>query len=250
MDEQLSGGNMNAPIRRGDRVHREAGPWTPTIHALLRHVRARGLAWAPEPFGFDEQGREVIAFVEGDVYNDALPDWIWSDEVLLAAVRMLRTFHDAAVDFDFRPPPDGPAVWQLPAHEPAETICHNDFAPYNWVFRDRRLAGVIDWDTASPGPRVWDLAYLAYRLVPLAAPSNPEALPSTEDERRRRLRLLCEAYGHEIEPNALLSAAVRRLDELADFTLSRAEAGGPAELLGHVELYRTDARWIRGFGRR
>ncbi len=239
---------MNAPVRRGDRVHRAAGPWTPTIHALLRHVRGRGLDWAPEPFGFDEQGREVIAFVDGAVYNDELPAWIWSDEILVAAARMIRALHDAAADF--QPGPD--AVWQLPAHAPAETICHNDFAPYNWVFRDGRLAAVIDWDTASPGSRIWDLAYLAYRLIPLAAPTNPEALASDDDERLRRLRLLCDAYGKSepaIDPDDLLATAARRLDELADFTLARAEGGGPAELFGHVELYRADAAWIRAFRR-
>ena len=49
-------------------------------------------------------------------------------------------------------------AWQTPAHKPPEVICHNDFAPDNMVFDGRRrLVGVIDGDTASPGPRVWDL---------------------------------------------------------------------------------------------
>ena len=61
-------------------------------------------------------------------------------------------------------------------------ICHNDYAPYNLVFRDGRLVGVIDFETAAPGPRAWDLAYLAYRLVPLAAPGNPD-LPAQPDRR-------------------------------------------------------------------
>ena len=65
-------------------------------------------------------------------------------------------------------------MWQSPTREPAEVVCHNDFAPYNTVFRDRRLTGVIDWDMASPGPRVRDLSYLAYRLVPLTASENPD----------------------------------------------------------------------------
>ncbi len=34
------------------------------------------------------------------------------------------------------------------------------------VFHQGNLRGLIDFDTASPGPRVWDLAYLAYQLVP------------------------------------------------------------------------------------
>ena len=47
-------------------------------------------------------------------------------------------------------------------------ICHNDFATYNLIARDGRLVGAIDFDFASPGPRLWDLAYLAYRIVPFA----------------------------------------------------------------------------------
>ena len=43
MDEVvLSGGNMTPVVRVGDTVRRAAGRWTPTIHALLRHVRAAG----------------------------------------------------------------------------------------------------------------------------------------------------------------------------------------------------------------
>jgi hypothetical protein len=172
-------------------VRRAAGPWTDTIHALLRHVRARGVTEIPEPLGRDGSGREVLSFVAGDVYHYPMPDWMWDDAVLVAAAALLRRYHDATVDF--RPPAD--ARWRLPARAPAEVVCHNDFAPYNLVFRGRALAGAIDFDTASPGPRAWDLAYLAYRLVPLTAAGNPDAPATPEAERDRRLDLLCATYG-------------------------------------------------------
>lgn len=41
-------------------VRREAGPWTPTIHAYLRHLRASGFTAAPEVLGLDERGREIL----------------------------------------------------------------------------------------------------------------------------------------------------------------------------------------------
>jgi len=47
-------------------------------------------------------------------------------------------------------------------------------------------SGAIDFDTAVRGPRVRDLAYLAYRVVPLAAPGNPDAPATPEPERARR----------------------------------------------------------------
>ena len=78
-----------------------------------------------------------------------LPDWVWHDDVLTSAACFLADLHRAGDGFGRTG-----AVWRPP--------------------RDRRLTGVIDWDMASPGPRVRDLSYLAYRLVPLTASENPD----------------------------------------------------------------------------
>jgi aminoglycoside phosphotransferase (APT) family kinase protein len=221
-------------------VRRTAGPWTDTVHALLRHVRARGVREVPEPLGRDERGREVLSFVAGDVHRYPMPRFMWDDAVLVAAAGLLRRYHDATVDFRPADP-----CWRLPAHEPAEVVCHNDFAPYNLVFHGRRLAGAIDFDTASPGPRAWDLAYLAYRLVPLMAPGNPDAPSTPEAERDRRLALLCATYGAPADVDEVGDAVPERLDELRAFTLARARAGGPPELRDHAALYAADARYAR-----
>src|SRR4051794_2358615 len=99
MDEVLTGGNSNAPVRRGDTVLRQAGPWTPTIHALLEHVRERGVDWAPQPLGRDESGREVLSFLPGSVPGYPMPPEVWSDDVLEHAGRLLRQYHDATPGF-------------------------------------------------------------------------------------------------------------------------------------------------------
>jgi aminoglycoside phosphotransferase (APT) family kinase protein len=197
-------------------------------------VRARGVAEFPEPLGRDEAGREVLSFVAGEVPRYPMPDWIWDDAVLVAAAAFLRRYHDATVDF--RPPAD--ARWWMPARAPAEVVCHNDFAPYNLVFRGRTLAGAIDFDTASPGPRAWDLAYLAYRLVPLTAAGNPDAPATPEAERHRRLDLLCATYGPPAEAATVATAVPERLDALRAFTLDRGLADDAA-------LYAADARYAR-----
>ena len=137
--------------------------------------------------------------------------------MLVAAARALRELHDATAGFA-----RAGRVWQLAPHEPDEVICHNDFAPYNLVFRDGELAGAIDFEAASPGPRVWDLAYLAYRLVPLTAPANPDGRDDTD--RPARLARLCAAYGG-IEPAEVLAVVPARLDELADFSDAHGRAG-------------------------
>ena len=53
------------PVRIGETVHRPAGSWTPTVHALLCHIRARGFHLAPEPLGVDARGREVLSYLDG-----------------------------------------------------------------------------------------------------------------------------------------------------------------------------------------
>jgi aminoglycoside phosphotransferase (APT) family kinase protein len=191
----------------------------------------------PEPRGRDADGREVVSFLPGDVPAYPMPEWVWADGALTAAAALLRRLHDATTGFAAPG-----ARWRLPAHEPAEVVCHNDFAPYNLVFRDRTPVAVIDFDTASPGPRAWDLAYLAYRTVPLTAPGNPDAPATPEPERARRLALLCDAYGPPAAPADVLALLPRRLEELRAFTLERG-------LERDAALYAADARHARATGR-
>ncbi len=233
MEEQLSGGNVTPVVRIGGAVHREAGPWTPTVHALLRRLRARGIHEAPEPLGMDDAGREVLSFLPGLVGNYPLPEWMLSDAVLAQSGRLLRRLHDASVGFD---PAD--AVWRTPPRLPAEVICHNDFAPYNLVFTDRVITGVIDFDLAAPGPRIRDLAYLAYRIVPFLGGPDADA--------PRRLELLVASYGMTFPDRDLLATMVERLHELAGFTDRRAEETGRHDFVEHAHLYRADAATIAG----
>jgi hypothetical protein len=54
--------------RRGNVVIRDAGPWTPAVHALLRHLEDAGFAAAPRLVGsgLDTDGREVLTFIDGE----------------------------------------------------------------------------------------------------------------------------------------------------------------------------------------
>ncbi|WP_217617349.1 hypothetical protein, partial [Cellulomonas sp. GbtcB1] len=67
------------------------------------------------------------------------------------------------------------------------------------------------------------------------------AVPVPLAERRRRLELLCRAYG-EFRPRDVVPVVPVRLRELARFTRER--AGGDARLLGHVGLYLDAAAWV------
>ncbi|MGH2503216.1 MAG: phosphotransferase, partial [Ktedonobacterales bacterium] len=160
----LTGGNVSTVTRIGATVHRSAGPWTPAVHALLRHLEHAGYAHAPRALGMDEQGREIVSYLEGDVFPYPMPGCVWSEVALLAVARMLRAFHEAQAGFE--PPAD--AQWRFAPGAPTAglLICHNDIAPYNTVFTREQPIAFIDWDCATPGPALWDVAYALWFYTP------------------------------------------------------------------------------------
>lgn len=241
-EEVLTGGGVNHVVRSGDTVRRPVGAWTPAVHALLGHLEARGFAGAPRAHGIDAEGREILDFVPGDVPDFPLPEWALTDEALVGAGELLRAYHDATTDFpaspDFSwyfPPPAGPA----------EVICHGDVATYNCVFRDGRPVAFIDFDTAHPGPRVWDVSYAAYRFVSLGDPSHEGVGSWPVEEQARRLRLFADAYGlGEADRHALVRTARERLEHLVRHMYDQAAAGHEA-FAAHIargddRFYRTD----------
>lgn len=237
-DALLVGGNMNVVRREGDTVTRTAGPWTPTIHRYLDHLRLAGVDWAPRPLGV-EGDRERLTFLDGDVPVYPLPAWIWSDEILVEGARRLRQLHDASIGFAL----DG-AVWQSPAKVPSEVVCHNDFSPHNLAFVDGQFLGAIDFDMASPGPRLWDLAYYATRIVPLTD-DTPDEAPGMDDA-RRRVGLLLDAYGSDETFEAVLRVAIIRLHDLAVLSDDKADELGKPELHDHASMYRREAAYLAG----
>jgi hypothetical protein len=212
----LTGGNASTGVVRiGDTVRRPAGPWTPSVHALLTHLRSVGFPGAPRPLGIDERGREVLEFVPGAVPWPVAGSPLEPDRAMVSVGRVIRDFHDAVADFV---PPTG-SKWQvlIPA-DGAETIAHHDLAPWNLVVSERRWA-FIDWDTAAPGTRLWDLAYAAQGFAGLSATSATTVAAG-------RLKLLVDAYGlDEPQRNALLSLLGPRARSMHDFLAAQAAAG-------------------------
>lgn len=224
-DEVSLGGNLNQAVRVGDTVRRRAGPWTRAVHALLRYLENTEFE-APRVLGIDERDREILAYIPGETYAGgtvAVPDRVLDEEHLVDAASLLRRYHDTVAGFS---PPDD-AQWRLSSPAEHELICHNDWSPWNALFRDDRLAVMVDWDLAGPGSRLWDITNAAYCWVPISVSKL-----FSKAEQARRLRVFCDAYGLTTR-SGVLPTMRQRIDHVARFIDAQARAGDPgfAQLL-------------------
>ncbi|HPU13917.1 MAG TPA: phosphotransferase [Aeromicrobium sp.] len=215
--EHLPGGSGGV-WRVGRTVRRPTGPWTPAVHDYLKWLSQAGLGGIPHVGGIDEDGREIVSYIEGR--SVPVDDEIVLDNVLVEAVTWLRDFHDIADSYQ----PDGPQVWRQSAGEPVElaageVICHNDPGAYNWIIQSGHFVAMIDWDLAGPGRPIDDLAFLCWTAIPLYRPIEPA-------EAARRIDLVVDAYA-EFGPMALLDAIVERMTLATDRIAAGIERGDP-----------------------
>lgn len=195
---------MSMPIRIGDTVRRPVRPWTPAVHAFLRHLQDSGFAGAPRVLRIDEQNREVLTYVPG---VDGRSARCYDDANLRRVARMIREFHDVAADFV--PPPN--SCWRNePAAPAGNLICHNDLGPANTIYAEGRAQAFIDWDLAVPSTAEWDLSYAVRTFVPLYPDAACVQFGYPVEPRGRRLRLFCDAYGLQ-DRSHLLPLIERRL---------------------------------------
>jgi aminoglycoside phosphotransferase len=202
-ERPLSGGWVTSGVVQvGQTVRRPSRPNAPFVERLLRHLESTGFHGAPRHLGFDEQGREILTFIEGDVPSDCR-DTVWSDEQLSAIGELLRHFHDAT---------NGSEVARG-----GEVVCHNDFGPWNLVWRAELPVGIIDYDIAAPGARLDDLGYATWKALNLGLVDAPVF------EQRRRMTVFASAYGAIAD--SMLLAAIERAQERVRQVIAEAPAG-------------------------
>ncbi|MER7502726.1 aminoglycoside phosphotransferase family protein [Nonomuraea pusilla] len=185
----LQGGDVTAGVVRvGDTVRRPAGPATPAVHALLRHLEAAGFEGAPRVVGVDELGREILTYVPGS--SGVCPATV-TDEFLAALAVLLRRYHDATAGFPLAQ--DG---WAAGSNDdrPPEVVGHCDVTPQNVIFRDGGPVAFIDFDLARPTTRLFDVVTTLRHWAPIADPVDRHPLQRGLDV-GARLRLFCDAYG-------------------------------------------------------
>jgi hypothetical protein len=241
----LLGGNVSTVVRVGETVRRGAGPWTHAVHALLHHLEAAGFTGSPKALGIDDRGREVLSYLDGECGDYPLAAHWTTDEALLAVATMLRMFHDAQSGFV---PPRG-ARWRAfgPPPPDTEVVCHHDVAPHNVVWRPDGTLAMIDFDLASPGARIYDVAYSAWTWVPLFSDRDSRTLGWRHPDRARRLRLFADAYGLTPRDRARLVSVIRtRIVDHVEGIRRMAAAGEPAFVRiverGHLERPLRDLR--------
>ena len=207
----LPGGNLGGAVRIGDTVRRPTGPWTPAVHALLGHLRAKGLRAVPRVHGYDARGREVLDFLPGEIVD--VDTGLLGEARLADLGRWTRELHEAVADFEH------PGPWRFPSPASWDCLLHNDLGPYNVAFDGDQVSGVFDWDVAGPGTVVFELGYLAWCAVPLFRPI-PDAVAA------RRLRILAAAYDG---PSAteILAAVPDRIAGMVANLRAGIEAGDP-----------------------
>ena len=254
-EERLTGGNISNVYRLGDTVRRELKPDSTKIHKLLKHLENNGFSYAPKFLGIDEKGREILSFIEGEAGNDPLKKYMWSDDVLREIAKMLRLYHDAVSDFplsnDWTPIDNTP--------QKMEVLCHNDFARYNIIFNGEKPIGIIDFDVAGPGPRLWDIAYTLYTCVPLSrfyiSETGEEVYydPLHDANRiKQRVSLFFESYGKEMGED-YLEMVLLRLEGLCKTIIRKASEGDIAfsNMVdeGHLQHYQKDIKFISKHGK-
>ena len=251
-ERRLPEGLGGVPAWMSDRgVHRPTGPWTPTVHALLRHLEAGGFDGAPRVVGTDDGGREVLTFIEGEVLAAGpawrpgdptpWPSWALTEECLVATARLLRGFHDAAATFV---PSEG-AVWRryhVAALGAGEAVCHGDIGPHNTVYRGGLPVGLIDWDTIRPDDPLVEFGAAAWKYVPLGTDAYFAASDfPTRPALGRRLALFARAYGVDDRDTvrwALHQAKQRSVDATRYFPVT------PAQAAAELRRVAADLEWL------
>lgn len=191
-------------VRVGDTVRRSTNRWSAAVHELLRHLDAVGFTGAPRFLGFDEAGREVLTWIEGEPSRRPWPDALLSDDGVRKVARLLRRYHDAVANFE---PSDDAVWWTGPDKLRAgEVVLHGDLGPWNMLWRDDEVVAFIDWDFAEPGPPLVDVAEAVCFLTPMADDDHARGCGFDEvPDRRRRFSAFCDAYG-DLDPSEVLDA--------------------------------------------
>jgi len=208
-------------VRVGSTTRRPAHHRSGYVDALLQHLADVGFDGAPRPLGYDDHGRQVLTFIDGEVPRVA--PYRLSDARIRSATALIRDFHDAAATSALR--------------GDQETVCHGDLGPHNMVFRGERAVALIDFDAeVGPGRRLGDFAHAVWCVADLTEAAVAVA------EQARKAQLMCDTYGG-IAVAAAIEALTARFHRARAQHLAAGRHGG-------VQAFEDLLRWTDLHGRR
>jgi hypothetical protein len=247
-EEVLPGGVANAGgvTRIGRHVLRPSNPHSGSVHRFLASLRRSGFDGASMPVAIDDDGRERLVFIEGDVPIPPYPAWAQLDSALASAALLMRRFHNASRSFDHIG-----TTWSGEMADPSggPIVCHNDVCLENVVFRDGVAIGLLDFDFAAPGRPVYDLVQFARMCVPVDDDIDASRLGWEPADRPARLRLVADTYGLDRSDRHELFEILERSIALGgEFLLRRVHAGDPNFIkmwneMGGMERFDRRRRW-------
>lgn len=182
------------------------------MRRLLHHFENRQWPAAPRFRGVDEQGREILTYIDGHVaWEPQQTPEVRCEDCLVRVAELVREFHDLTAGTDLA--------------GDAEVVCHNDLSPKNTVYRDLgdglRPVAFIDWDMAAPGKRIHDVAHMCWQYVGLGPTARDAA------EAARMVRVLADAY-QLTDRSALVDTILWWQDRCWRGIEAAAAAGDPA----------------------
>ncbi len=211
--------------------------------ALLRILQERGLP-TPEPYYVDESCKIlpspyiVVEFIDGQVVDEPTDavNFAWQMADVLAKIHQI----DAGAELTFLPDQqqaftkklalrpaqlddslsegrirDALAVHWPPKQQNKSVLLHGDFWPGNTMWKDGKLAGVIDWEDAATGDPLADLGNGKLEILMLLGPEAMEAFTA-------RYTLLMSHLNYDNLPYWELCASLRPAGKMADWGLDDA----------------------------
>jgi hypothetical protein len=229
-------------------VRRRRGKHEDAIVQLLTWLRKRGIPAIPEVIAMSERS-VYLRYTEGESVLRPWSNTVKTDSWLFRLGEWLSRSHTAMHGFQLQAGASfisGPATPEL-----GMVVCHGDLGPWNLLQKAGKLTAVIDWDLASFGLPLDDLALMAIEAIPLRRSTESttgENVP--QSVLRNRLEVLLHAYG-EVSVGEILAQAVDALGRRIEHTQANARRNiSPFDEFvrrGFLKDYAADRDYIKRF---
>ncbi len=244
-EENLNGESKHQIVRIGNTVHRPTNWWTPSVHHLLNYLESVNFKYSPRVLGFDDQGREILSFIDGESGGAGWKKII-SEDGLRKYAKLLREYHDVIANYK----PLASSEWAYAKGElkKGEIMCHGDFGIWNTVWVGDEPVGIVDWDFVVPAKPSYDVFYALEYSAPFRddeACMKWHHFPEVPD-RKKRIKIFTEVYGIS-DIGGVVSGVAQVQRKVGEYELALAKRGLQPQVdwvaNGDLEEVEKRAKW-------